>query len=55
MARVQFPAAAECFKGFFPGWSHSANPFWSSVAENGAISPNGSTQPVDIKEEGWNK
>ena len=39
LARVQFPAAAECFKGFFPGWSHSANPSWASVAENGSISP----------------
>jgi len=28
MARVQFPAMAEYFKGFFPGWSHSANPSW---------------------------
>ena len=23
MARVQFPATAEYFKGFFPGWSHT--------------------------------
>jgi len=39
-ARVQFPATAEYFKGFFPGWSHSANPSWASVvAENGSISP----------------
>jgi len=28
VARVQFPAMAEYFKGFFPGWSHSANPSW---------------------------
>ena len=39
MARVQFPATAEYFKRFFPGWSHSANPSWASVAENGSISP----------------
>ena len=39
VARVQFPAMAEYFKGFFPGWSHSANPPWASVAENGSISP----------------
>jgi len=26
VARVQFPAIAEYFKGFFPGRSHSANP-----------------------------
>jgi len=39
VARVQFPARAEYFKGFFPGWSHSANPSWASVAENGSISP----------------
>ena len=39
VARVQFPATAEYFKEFFPGWSHSANPSWASVAENGSISP----------------
>jgi len=39
VAWVQFPATAEYFKGFFPGWSHSANPSWTSVAENGSISP----------------
>ena len=39
VARVQFPAMAEYFKGFFPGWSRSANPSWASVAENGSISP----------------
>jgi len=39
VARVQFPATVEYFKGFFPGWSHSANPCWASVAENGSISP----------------
>jgi len=39
VARVQFPATAEYFKGFFFGWSHSANPSWASVAENGSISP----------------
>jgi len=39
VARVQFPATAEYFKGFFPGWSNSANPSWASVAENGSISP----------------
>jgi len=39
VARVQFLATAEYFKGFFPGWSHSANPSWASVAENGSISP----------------
>jgi len=37
VARVQFPTTAEYFKGFFPGWSHSANPSWASVAENGSI------------------
>ena len=26
VARVQFPATAEYFKGFFPGCPHSANP-----------------------------
>jgi len=39
VARVQFPATAEYFKGFFPGWSPSVNPSWASVAENGSISP----------------
>ena len=39
VARVQFLATAEYFKGFFPGWSHSANPSWDSVAENGLKSP----------------
>jgi len=38
VARVRFPATAEYFKGFFPDWSHSANPSWASVAENGSIS-----------------
>ena len=37
--RVQFSAVAEYFKGVFPGWSHSANPSWASVAENGSIAP----------------
>jgi len=27
---------AEYFKGFFPGWSHSANLSWASKAENGS-------------------
>ena len=39
VARVQFPAMAQYFKGFFPGWSHSANPSWASMAENSSISP----------------
>jgi len=39
MTRVQFPAMEEYFKGFFPGWSRSANPAWASVAENGLIFP----------------
>ena len=39
VARVQFPAMVEYFKGYFPGWPHSANPSWASVAENGSISP----------------
>ena len=39
MARVQFPAMVEYFNGLFPSWSHSANPSWASVAENGSISP----------------
>ena len=39
VARVQFPATAEYFKRFFPGWSHSASPSWASVAANGSISP----------------
>jgi len=39
VAGVQFPATAEYFKGVFPGWSHSANPSWASVAENGSIYP----------------
>ena len=38
MARVQFPVMVEYFKGLFPGWSHSANLSWASVAENGSIS-----------------
>ena len=36
---VQFPAMAKYFKGFFPGCSHSANPSWASLTENGSISP----------------
>jgi len=43
---------AEYFKGFFPGWSHSANPSWASMTENSSISFNGATQPVDFEEEG---
>jgi len=39
VARVQFPATVEYFKGFVPDWLHSANPSWASVAENGSISP----------------
>ena len=39
VAWVQFAAAAEYFKGFFPGWSHSANQSWASEVENGPISP----------------
>jgi len=39
VAQVQYPATTEYSKGFFPGWSHSANPSWASVAENGSISP----------------
>ena len=39
VARIQFPAMAEYFKGCFPGRSHSTNLFWASVAENGSISP----------------
>jgi len=39
VAWVQFPATAEYFKGLLPGCSHSANPPWASVAENGSISP----------------
>jgi len=38
VARVQFPATAKYFKGFFPGCSHSASPSWASMAENGSIS-----------------
>jgi len=30
---------AEYFKGVFPGWSHSANPSWAGVTENGSIFP----------------
>jgi len=33
------PSHGGLFKGFFPDWSHSANPSWASVAENGSISP----------------
>jgi len=36
---IHTSAMAEYFKGFFPGWSHSANPSWAIVAENGSISP----------------
>jgi len=39
VVRVQFPALAEYFKGFFPDWLHSANPFWVRATENGSISP----------------
>jgi len=39
VARVQFPAVAKYFKGFFSGWSHSANPSWASVTGNRSISP----------------
>ena len=39
VARVQFPTTVKYSKGFFPGWSYSANPSWASVAENGSISP----------------
>jgi len=35
--RVQFAAMTEYFKGFFPGWSHSVNSSWASVAENNSI------------------
>jgi len=28
------PGHCGVFQGFFPGWSHSANPSWASVAEN---------------------
>jgi len=37
VAPVQFPATAENFKGLPPGGSHSANPTWAGVAENGSI------------------
>jgi len=52
VARVQFPATAEYFKGFFPNWSHSANPSLASVAENGQSPLNDTAQPVDSEEEG---
>jgi len=39
VTRVQFPTTPEYSKGFFPGWSHSANPSWANVAENGLIAP----------------
>ena len=39
VARAQFPAMAEYFKGFFPDWSHSVIPSWASVTENSSISP----------------
>ena len=38
-AWVQLPTVAGYFKGFLPGWSHSVNPSWASVAKNGSISP----------------
>ena len=50
--RVQFSAMAEYFKGFFSGWSHSANPSWASVAKNWQHPLNGTTESVDIEEEG---
>ena len=31
VAWVQFPAMAEYFKGFFPGWSHFATPSWVNL------------------------
>jgi len=63
VARVQLPAMAEYLKGFFPGWAHSVNPTWASVAENGSI-PLNATTLVDIEEvgrsptmdsDGWHK
>jgi len=33
------PNRGGVFQGIFPNWSHSANPSWASVTENGAISP----------------
>jgi len=39
VARVQFSVMVEYFTGYFPDWSHYANPSWASVAEHGSISP----------------
>ena len=50
VAGVQFPTVVEYFGGFFPGWSHSANPFWVSVTGYGSISPQ--QHHMDTKEEG---
>jgi len=52
VARVQLPATAEYFKGFSPGWSHSANPSWACVTENDSFPPIDTIQPVDSEEEG---
>jgi len=46
VGRAQFPATAEYFKGFFPGWSHSAKP---KIAQSPL---NDTTQPADSEEEG---
>jgi len=46
------PATSEYFKGFFPGWSHSANPYWASVAENGSSEEEGWSPTMD---RGWLK
>jgi len=63
VARVQFPATAEYFKGFFPAdrtLSTRPEPAWQKMAQSPLKN---TTQPVDSEEEGrsstmdrrWNK
>ena len=53
VARVQFSATADYFKGIFPGWLHSLptrpEPAWQKMAQSAL---NDTTRPVDSEEEG---
>jgi len=52
VARVQFPATAEYFKGFFPAdrtLPTRPEPGWQKMAQSPL---NDTTQPVDSEEEG---
>ena len=50
MVRVRFPAMAEYLQEFLLGGSHSVNPSWASMAENGSISPQQHHTTVEIEE-----